>query len=204
MRFWSLCVFALLLSVSTVTWADPIGHAPPLPTKTLRLGQPGPHPETRVKRTAKARKKRSSKARRITLDLKDADVVNVIRLIGDVSQKNFVVGDGVQGKVTVKLRNVPWDEALEVILVTKGLGIDKHGSIWRIAPQSELDAEEASELSKQKSCEDSSALKTRIIPVHYGVAKDMAEVVKGTLSKRGTISVDERTNTLIVRDVDCP
>ncbi len=160
--------------------------APPRPTKAR------PH-------AAKTTKKR------INLDVQNADIRNVVRLIGDTSGQNFVIGDDVKGRVTIKLRNVPWDEALDVILATKDLGKTQHGdNIIRIAPRTVLEEERARRLDRADECQEKGPLTTRLIPVNYGRAADMAPLVKATLTKRGTVTFDERTNTLIVRDVDCP
>jgi|GEM_PF-813047 len=143
-------------------------------------------------------------AKKITIDVQDADVVNVVRLMADVTGLNFVVADDVKGKVSMKLKNVRWDRALAVILKTKGLVAVRERNIVRVIAQKQWLAEQQTKLDARTSCEDKAPLKTRLIPVNYGVAKEMAEQVKATLSKRGSVAVDERTNTIIVRDVDCP
>ena len=139
--------------------------------------------------------------RKITLDMQDAEIGNVLRLLADVSGQNFVYGEEVKGKVTLKLKSVPWDQALEVVLKTKGLGMKKDGNVIRVASldtlhQGELDA---LELREQRALKG--PLTTRIIPVNYALAKEMAAHIKLLLSPRGTVAVDERTNTVIVRDV---
>ena len=143
-------------------------------------------------------------ARKITIDVQDAELVNVVRLMADVTGLNFVVADDVKGKVSMKLKNVRWDRALKVILQTKGLVAVRQRNIVRVITQKQWLAEKQARLDSRVSCEEKAPLKTRLIPVNYGVAKEMAEQVKATLSKRGSVAVDERTNTLIVRDVDCP
>src|ERR1043166_8489217 len=132
--------------------------------------------------------------KKITMDLQDADIANVIRLIGDVSGKNVVFGDDVKGKVTLKLKNVPWDQALDTVLRTHGYARDTHGDIIFVAPEAVLDAEEARKLELQAKRELSGPLTTRIIPCNYSPAKEMADKVKAMLSPRGTVTVDERTN----------
>ena len=141
------------------------------------------------------------KGKKITIDLQDAEIGNVLRLIADVSGKNVVFGEDVKGKITIKLKNVPWDQALDVILKTKGLGSREHGNIIRVQPQATLDAEETAALNRNAERDLKGPLTTRIIPLNYASAKDMADKVKALLSPRGTVTVDERTNTLIVRDV---
>ena len=139
--------------------------------------------------------------KKITIDLQEADIANVIRLIGDVSGKNVVFGDDVKGKVTLKLKNVPWDQALDVILRSHALGAQIDDGIIFVAPQAALDAEEQKALDSATQAELKGPLTTRIIPLNYSPAKEMADKVKALLSPRGTVTVDERTNSLIVRDV---
>lgn len=139
--------------------------------------------------------------KKITLDLQNAEVGNVLRLLADVSGHNFVYGEEVKGKVTLKLREVPWDQALEVILKTKGLGMKKSGNVIRVASLEALHQEEldALELGEQRMLKG--PLTTRVIPVNYARAQEMAVHIKMLLSPRGTVAVDERTNTVIVRDI---
>jgi type IV pilus assembly protein PilQ len=139
--------------------------------------------------------------RRITIDMQDAEIGNVLRLLADVSGKNLVYGEEVKGKITLKLKNVPWSQALKVVLQTKGLGAEHDGNVIRIATQDTLDKEEQTRLDVAAQRELKGPLFTRVIPVNYASAKEMAERIKPMLSPRGTLSVDERTNTIIVRDV---
>ncbi len=138
---------------------------------------------------------------KITIDVMDADIVNVLRLFADVSGKNFVVDDDVKGKVTMKLKNVPWEQALKVVCQSKDLGMKKNGNIVRVAPQAELDAEELRRLDGYTAYAEKGPLVTRMILVNNARASELLPHVKSLLSKRGTASVDERTNTIIVRDV---
>ena len=139
--------------------------------------------------------------KKVTIDLQDADIVNVVRLIGDVSGKNVVVGEDVKGKVTLKLKNVPWDQALDVILKTKDLGQETRGGIIRVVPQAKLDAEREARLKLQEEREKKLPTTVRLIPVNYAVAKEMKDQVAGLLSARGKVSIDDRTNVIIVEDI---
>lgn len=141
------------------------------------------------------------KGRKITVDLQDAEIGNVLRLLADVSGNNFVYGEDVKGKVTLKLKDVPWDQALDVVLKTKGYGMRKQGNIIRVAPLEQLHTEEMNALEAREKREQSGPLTVRIIAVNYAKASEMAAHIKLLLSPRGTVSVDERTNTIIVRDV---
>jgi type IV pilus assembly protein PilQ len=141
------------------------------------------------------------RGKKITLDLQDADIVNVIRLIGDVSGKNVVVGEDVKGKITLKLKNVPWDQALDVVLKTKDMGQETRGGIIRVVPQAKLDAEREARLKLQEDREKKLPTTVRLIPVNYAVAKGMKDQVAGLLSARGKVTVDDRTNVIIVEDI---
>ena len=144
--------------------------------------------------------KKSYKGKRISMDFKDANIHNILRLISDVAKINIITSDDVKGTVTVTLRNVPWDQALEIILKTKGLGMKKTGNIIRVAPLEVFQKEAEAEMAKKKALEALEPLKVRLIPVNYGYAKDIVGQVKDVLSDRGTINIDERTNVIIVKD----
>ena len=145
--------------------------------------------------------KRGFSGRRIDLDLKDADIHNVLRLIGDVSRRNIIVGDDVGGTVTIRLRNVPWDQALAVILQSKKLGMVEQGNLMRIAPLDTLQAEREQEIARRKMEVELAPIETRLIPVSYADAQELSSRIEPLLSDRGSVTVDARTNTLIARDV---
>jgi len=139
--------------------------------------------------------------RRVDLDLKDADIHNVLRLLADVGQTNIVTADNVSGSVTIRMRNVPWDQALDVVLQSKGLGMVRQGNMIRVAPLAELEKEREMQLARRAQEVRLAPLETRLIPVSYADAADVQERARALLSERGTIAVDARTNTLIVRDI---
>jgi type IV pilus assembly protein PilQ len=139
--------------------------------------------------------------RRIDLDLKDAPIHEVLRLISDVGRVNIVAGDNVTGTVTIRMRNVPWDQALETVLQAKGYGMVRQGNMIRVAPLADLNKERELAVARRKSELQLAPLETRLVPVSYAEAKDLQERAKDMLSPRGTIAVDERTNVLIIRDV---
>jgi type IV pilus assembly protein PilQ len=144
---------------------------------------------------------RTYRGKKITIDLMDADIVNVIRLLGDVSGKNVVVGEDVKGRVTLKLKNVPWDQALDVILKTKDLGQETKGGIIRVVPQAKLDAEREARLKLQEEREKKLPTTVRLIPVNYAVANELVPQVEKLLSPRGKATFDARTNVIIVEDI---
>jgi type IV pilus assembly protein PilQ len=145
-----------------------------------------------------------ARVKTITLDVKDADVKHVLSLLADTAGKNLVMSDAVKGKVTLKLRQVRWDAALRVVLAAKDLGAVVEDDIIRVTTRTELDEETKRRVDRSTSCEEKSPLVTRMIPVNYASAAEMRPLIAATLTKRGTVSVDERTNVLIVRDVKCP
>ena len=139
--------------------------------------------------------------RRIDLDLKDADIHNVLRLLADVGRVNIVTADNVSGSVTIRMRNVPWDQALDTILQAKNLGMVRQGNMIRVAPLADLEKEREMEIARRKQAMQLAPIETRLIPVSYAEAGDIQQRAKELLSERGSIAVDERTNVLIARDV---
>ncbi|MGQ9509568.1 MAG: type IV pilus secretin PilQ [Thermodesulfobacteriota bacterium] len=139
--------------------------------------------------------------RKISLDFKDADIKNILRLIAEVSNFNIITSDDVSGKITMRLVDVPWDQALDVILQSRNLGMVQVGNVIRIAPQETLNRENQARLEAKRAKEKLEDLITELIPVNYATAKDIIPQVKGILSERGDVKVDERTNTLIVKDI---
>lgn len=138
---------------------------------------------------------------RVDLDLKDADVHNVLRILADVGKVNVVTADNVKGEVTLRLRNVPWDQAMDVVLQAKGLGMTRQGNMIRVAPLADLEKEREMAIARRKQELELAPVETRLIPVSYAEAATMQGRAKELLSARGSIAVDDRTNVLIVRDV---
>jgi type IV pilus assembly protein PilQ len=145
--------------------------------------------------------KRRYTGRRIDLDFKSADIHNILKLLADVGGVNVVTSDDVKGEVTIKMRDVPWDQALDVVLRQKQLGQVREGNLIRVAPLQVLEKELEQEIARQKQITEVLPTETRLIGVSYADAKSLTERAKDLLSPRGRVSVDERTNTLIVSDV---
>jgi type IV pilus assembly protein PilQ len=139
--------------------------------------------------------------RRIDLDLKDADIHNVLRLLADVGQVNIITADNVSGEVTIRMRNVPWDQALDVVLQSKHLGMARKANIIRVAPLADLEKEREMAIARRKQELQLAPIETRLVPVSYADAADLQARAKDLLSSRGSIAVDTRTNVLIARDV---
>ena len=139
--------------------------------------------------------------RRISLDLQDADLVNVLRLFGELANLNMILSPDVKGKVTVRLVNIPWDQAMEIILKMNGLGYGIEDNILRIASMSALAKEAEDEMRTKEARKKAEDLITRIIPINYSKAGEIESTIKKSLSARGETVVDARTNTLIVKDI---
>jgi len=139
--------------------------------------------------------------RRISLDFKDVDIADVLRLIAEVSDLNVIAGDEVDGKVTIRLVDVPWDQALDVILLTKGLGFARIGNVLRIASADVLAQEEELRLQERRAREKLEDLVVKLQPVNYADVKDVSKMVKELLTPRGSVNTDSRTNTLIIKDI---
>jgi len=139
--------------------------------------------------------------RRISLDFKDVEIDDVLRLIAEVSDLNIIAGDEVQGQVTIRLVDVPWDQALDVILLTKGLGFIRVGNVLRIAPGEVLKSEEEARLQEKRAKEKLEDLVVKLQPVNYANVKEVAKMVKRLLTARGSVDIDVRTNTIILKDI---
>ena len=141
------------------------------------------------------------RGRRISLDFKDANVGNILRLIAEVSDLNIIAGEEVAGNVTIRMVDVPWDQALDVVLLTKGLGFLRIGNILRIAPIDVLQREEEARLKERRAKEKLEDLVVKLQPVNYANVGEVGGLVKRLLSPRGTVNVDGRTSTLIIKDI---
>jgi type IV pilus assembly protein PilQ len=143
---------------------------------------------------------------RLSLNFQDIEVRSVLQLLADFTGLNLVVSDSVEGNLTLRLKNVPWDQAMDIILKTKGLDQRKAGNVILIAPTDEIAAREKLELEARKQVEELERLRTEFIKVNYAKASDMADLLSlednSILSVRGSVSVDERTNTLLVKDTN--
>jgi len=165
---------------------------------------PSPEPK-RVEEVKKVPEERGPEkaytGRRVSLDFKDADIKNILRLIAEVSNLNIVAGEDVTGKITMRLVDVPWDQALDVVLQARALGMSRVGNVIRVAPLETLKKETQAELEARRAKERLEDLVTELIPVNYATGKELIPQVKSVLSERGDVKIDERTNILIVKDI---
>src|ERR1700733_11861624 len=148
--------------------------------------------------------KKEYKGERLTLNFQDIETRAVLQLLADASGQNIVVSDSVQGSVTLRLQNVPWDQALDIVLRTKGLDKRQQGNVIIVAPADELAAREKADLSAKKDIQALEPVRSEYLQVNYAKAADLATLIKSTgrslLSPRGTVSGDARTNTLLLQD----
>ena len=155
--------------------------------------------------------KKKYKGDLLSLNFQDIEVRAILQILADFTGLNIVVSDSVKGNLTLRLQNVPWDQALDIILRTKGLSMRQNGNVIFIAPTEEVAAREKLDLESRKVVQELVPLRTEIIQVNYANAKNLADLLKrksgekgveqSILSPRGDVAVDERTNTLIVKDV---
>jgi type IV pilus assembly protein PilQ len=150
-----------------------------------------------------ARGPKSYTGQKLSLDFKDADIKNVFRLLAEVSGLNIVVTNDVNRKVTLRLVDVPWDQALDLLIDTNGLGKEQMGNVVRISTAGQLKTERDALFAARKSEETLEPLHTVYFNINYAKAKDLEPKVKTLLSKRADASLvtDERSNTIMVRDI---
>jgi type IV pilus assembly protein PilQ len=152
--------------------------------------------------TEKQKDKFGYSGQKLSLNFQNIEVRAVLQLIADFTDKNVVASDTVQGNITLRLKNVPWDQALDIILRTRGLGMRESGNVILIAPNAEIAAREKAELEAQKQMIDLAPVQTRYHQINYAKAADIASLLKGEknsiLTERGSVTIDERTNTLMV------
>ncbi len=146
---------------------------------------------------------------RLTLNFQDIETRAVLQLLAETSGRNIVVSDTVQGNVTLRLRNVPWDQALDIVMTTKGLDMRENGNVIIVAPAEEIAARETADLEARQAILELEPLYSEFLQVNYAKASDLAGLIGGgdaggvansLLSERGSVGIDDRTNTLLVQD----
>jgi type IV pilus assembly protein PilQ len=169
---------------------------------TLELKQP-PEVEPQVASAFEADREYTGDP--LTLTFQDLDTRAVLQLLADFSGLNIVVSDSVQGNVTLRLQDVPWDQALDIVMTTKGLDMRRNGNVVIVAPAEEIAAREQALLEARNAIQEIEPLRSEFIQVNYAKAADLAELISGggtnaLISERGSVAIDERTNTLLVQD----
>ncbi len=140
----------------------------------------------------------------MSLNFQDIEVRSVLQLIADFTGINVVVSDTVNGSLTLRLKNVPWDQALDIILKTKGLAMRQSGNVMLVAPSEEIAAREKLELESMRQIEELEPLYSEFIQINYAKASDFVSLLKSEdttlMSDRGMATTDARTNTLLIQD----
>ncbi len=157
-----------------------------------------------VKLPPELRDKKEYIGERLTLNFQDIETRAVLQLLADTSGQNMVISDSVSGNVTLRLQSVPWDQALDVVMRTKGLDSRQEGNVIFIAPANEIASREKELLSARKEAQELAPLRTEYLQVNYAKAGDLATLIKSgagsLISERGSVAIDERTNTLLLQD----
>lgn len=162
-------------------------------------------PVTNDEADERERKKFPYTGEKLSLNFQDIDIRSVLQIIADVTDMNLVVSDTVGGNITLRLKNVPWDQALELVLKTKSLDKRIIGNVMMIAPAAEIAERERFELETNKQVEELAPLNTEFIQVNYAKAADIVTLLgteQGLLSERGSVKSDPRTNMLLIQDTD--
>lgn len=169
----------------------------------IEVSRPEVEQEASADRELQFFEERTYEGTRITLNFQDIEVRSVLQLIADVSGLNIVVSDTVDGNLTLRLTNVPWDQALDIILETRHLDMRQSGNVIWIAPADEIARREQQLLQARADRETLEPLHTNMIDISYANAEDLAALIRageGMLSERGSVTIDQRTNTLLVTD----
>lgn len=139
--------------------------------------------------------------RKIDLDMMDANISDVLRLLAEVSNLNIIASDEVKGTISLRLKNVPWDQAFDIILKSKDLDMIKEGNVVRVAPAAKVRQEREAALASGRAQEKLEELELLFVPINYATSADLVAQVKTVLTERGTVTSEARTNTLIIRDI---
>lgn len=158
----------------------------------------------KIERVSVAKEAKKYNGRSLSLNFQNISVRTVLQIIADYNNFNLVTSDTVEGNITLRLDDVPWDQALDLILQTKGLDKRIEGNILMVAPSEELAIRESNDLKNKQEVKELAPLYSEYLQINYAKAVDIAELLKSTdsslLSNRGSVAVDERTNTLLVKD----
>ena len=180
--------------------------SPPAETINAPKEKGGQLPETatahdrQLTGATKVGEKKVYTGRRVSLEFSDADIRKILQLIAEVSNLNFLISDDVSGTISIKLINVPWDQALDVILDSKGLEKKQDGNIMYVKPKGKFKTEAEEEAEAKKARESAMELKTKVFDINFASVGDISSQFDKLRSDRGTIAKDERTNRVIVTD----
>lgn len=204
--------FGRLSWMGCLAWvglSSPAAQATHAPTKQMNPALPSIAKQlqaTKVTKTTKVTKAKSQiqvgryVGRRISINFHKVEIHNLLRLFAELSGSNIIASAKVKGRISLRLRNVPWDQAFELVLKTLRLGQERQGNIIRVATLNEMTAAVSARQRLLQLKQRNQTQKVVIIPVNYAKAQNMARLVKMVLSPYGKVTVDTRTNTLIVKD----
>ena len=161
-------------------------------------------PTTEEEKALRRKKEERFTGERLSLNFQDIEVRSILQLLADFTGTNIIVSDAVSGNLTLRMQNVPWDQALDIVLKSKGLSKRQNGNVMLIAPTEEVAAREKLELESLKQIEELAPVYSDFIQVNYAKAADLSALLtsgsNGLLSDRGSVSIDDRTNVLLVQD----
>ncbi len=193
---------------NSVVTIKPAGHYEYIAYQTNDIFTISVRAVTEEERDKKNKDKFIYTGEKLSLNFQEIDIRAVLQLIADFIGVNLVASDTVSGKVTLRLKDVPWDQALDLVLKTKGLDKRKIGNVLLVAPAGELAAQEKVESDSNRQSQELSPLKTEFVQINYAKAKELVALFSsgkegsGILSGRGSLSVDERTNTILITDTE--
>ena len=159
-------------------------------------------PQRKLEFTERSRGERRWSGEPFSFDFKDIDIKDLFRFIADISGLNVILDPAVRGTVTLKLTEVPWDQALDLITRNQGLGYTLEGNVIRVAPLTKMEREQTARIRMEEERVLNSPLVTKMIQLSYAKAAEIEPIIKKLLTKKGSTIVDRRTNTLIVTDVE--
>ncbi|WP_196799338.1 MULTISPECIES: type IV pilus secretin PilQ [unclassified Thioalkalivibrio] len=162
-------------------------------------------PISEAERQARAREEEEFEGERLSLNFQDIEVRSVLQLLADFTDLNIVVSDTVGGNITLRLNNVPWDQALDIILRARGLDKRMDGNVLYVAPSQEIAARERMEMEAERDRQELEPLRTEFVQINFAQAEQIASLIRSDegaqfLSERGNVTIDSRTNTLLVQD----
>lgn len=196
-------VDANMEGTDTVIYIEPEGQYDYLAYQADSVLAINVKPITKVEKERQAKSEFPYTGEKLSLNFQNIDVRAVLQLIADFTGQNLVASDTVDGGITLRLQNVPWDQALDLVLKTKGLAKRQMGNVLLVAPAEEIAAREKIELEAVKQVEELAPLLSEYVQLRYAKATDIASLLtseSGLMSARGTAVVDERTNTLLMKD----
>ncbi|PYG04249.1 type IV pilus assembly protein PilQ [Thioalkalivibrio sp. ALE21] len=161
-------------------------------------------PMTEAERQAREEEEREFTGERLSLNFQDIEVRSVLQLLADFTDLNIVVSDDVDGNITLRLNNVPWDQALDIIMQSRGLDKRMEGNVLFVGPAEQIAARERQRMEAERDRQELEPLRTEFVQINFAQAGQIAELIRGEedrfLSERGSMTVDSRTNTLLVQD----